>query len=382
MKKALYIIISLLLLGLMVYKLKSNKKNTEEKVFHYDKEQPLNVETQTISLQDIDDAPSFSGIFEPNRESKLSAEQPGKINAIFCDAGSTAAQGQKLLQLDNALLQQQLNAVDVQIQNAKAEYEVQLRTNQIQIDALKADVQRYTVLAQADAVQGVQLEKATQQLQTAENQRVAILNQSGLKTAEAQRKAIVEQINKTTLYAPFSGIVTAKLSEVGAYAAPGVPLLQLTDIESLKFTINAAEKDLEQFKTGQNHPIVADALPELKLSGKVILIGSRSNTANGFPVQFLVKNTRERQIKAGMFGRVERSGGSKEKGIVIPASVLTGTPEQPQVYTVKNGKAALTKINISKRTANQVVVSSGLQEGDILITNGFINLFEGANIRN
>jgi membrane fusion protein (multidrug efflux system) len=42
-----------------------------------------------------------------------------------------------------------------------------------------------------------------------------------------------EQINKTTIKAPFDGVVTAKLTEEGAFAAPGVPLLQITDIRTL-----------------------------------------------------------------------------------------------------------------------------------------------------
>lgn len=380
LKKALLIVVPLLLVVLVAVRLRNNKATTENKIYQYDKTQPLNVETQKVVLQTIDDAFSYSGVFEPNRESKLSAELQGKINAIYCDAGSIVAQGQKLVQLDAALLQQQLNAVNVQIQNAKAEYEVQLQTNQIQIEALKADVRRFTVLAQNDAIQGIQLEKTQQQLQTAENQRVAILHQSGLKTAEAQKANIEAQINKTSILAPFSGIITAKLSEIGAFAAPGIPLLQLTDIATLKFTINVAESELYQFRTGQTYTIGLDALPDTQLQGRITLIGSKSNMGNSFPVQFMVTNTKASSVKAGMFGKVQIPHSNSQKGIVIPASVVVGSAEQPQVFTVKNGSAALTNITISKRTGDKVVVANGLQEGDIIITNGFINLFEGATI--
>lgn len=379
-KKVLYILIPLLIVGVLVFRLRSNKATTESKVYQYDKSQPLNVETQKVVLQTIDNSFAYSGTFEPNRESKLSAELQGKINAIFCDVGSVVSEGQKLVQLDAALLQQQLNAINVQIQNAKTEYEVQLKANQIQIDALKADVKRFTVLAQNDAIQGVQLEKAQQQLQTTENQRIATLNQSGLKTAEAQKASIEEQINKTVIKAPFSGVITAKLTEVGAFAAPGVPLLQLTDIATLKFTINVAEKELAQFRIGQSCNISLDALPDTKLQGRVIMIGSKSNMGSSFPVQFTVTNTKNAQVKAGMFGKVALQNATAQMGVVIPAAVVVGSAEQPQIYTVKNGKATLINITISKRTENKVVVSSGLQEGDVVITNGFTNLFEGANI--
>lgn len=379
-KKALYIIIPILLIGVVMFRLKSNKSVTDKKVYQYDKTQPINVNTEIVKFQAIGNDFSFTGTFEPNRESKLSAEQQGKINAIYADAGSYVGKGQKLVQLDNALLQQQLSAIDVQIQNAKTEYSVQLTANQIQIDALKLEVKRYKILAQADAIQGVQLEKAEQQLKTAENQRLAIMQQAGLKTAEAQRKSIVEQINKTTIYAPFSGYITAKFSEIGSFAAPGVPILQLSEIGTLKFTINVSEKDFAFFKLGQSHSIIIDVLPNTKLQGKVTMVGSKSNMGNSFPIQFTLQNIANNSIKAGMFGKVALNTNADEMGIVIPASILVGTSDQPKVYVVKNGKATLTNIAISKRTENKVVVSTGLNENDVVITNGFTNLFEGANI--
>ena len=124
--------------------------------------------------------------------------------------GDIVQQGQTLIQLDNSLLK------------------LQLQTIEVQIEGLQDDVKRYTILTEADAVQGVQLEKA----------------KLGLKSAKVQRATIQEQINKTTIKAPFSGVVTAKLSEIGAFAAPGVPLLQITDLNILKFTVNVAENNL------------------------------------------------------------------------------------------------------------------------------------------
>jgi hypothetical protein len=57
-----------------------------------------------------------------------------------------------------------------------------------------------------------------------------------------------------------------------------------------------------------------------------------------------------------------------------------GSTIQPQVYIVKNGKAMLHPISVSQRMENKVVVQSGLHEGDVIVTSGFINLFDGANV--
>ncbi len=345
-KKIIGIVVAVVIVALFVFKLKTNKNIAEERVYQYDKEQAINVQVDTLQLENVKSEYSYTGTFEPNKETKISAELQGKINTILVDVGSVVSKGQTLIQLDNSLLK------------------LQLQTIEVQIEGLEADVNRYTILAKADAIQGVQLEKA----------------ELGLKSAKVQKATLLEQINKTTIKAPFNGVVTAKLSEEGAFAAPGVPLLQITDITTLKFTVNVPEKDLSQFKLNQSYSLTADAYPELSLSGKATMIGSKANMGSSFPIQFTVKNTSDLKIKAGMFGKVLLKSETTEKGIIIPSSAIQGTDNQPQVYVVKNGKALLQNITISKKIQNKAVVSNGLNEGDVIVTNGFINLFDGANV--
>lgn len=346
MKKIIWIIAGIAIVGLVIFKLTSNKKTTESKVYQFDKEKPISVDVDTIRLKNINEKGIFTGTFEPNKEVKISAETQGKINAVLVDVGSYVQQGQTLIQLDNSLLK------------------LQLQTVEVQIEGLQDDVNRYTILTEADAVQGVQLEKA----------------KLGLKSARVQKATLQEQINKTTIKAPFSGVVTAKLSEIGAFATPGVPLLQITDISILKFTVNVPESNLKQFQPNQNYNISADVFPELTLNGKLSMIGSKANMGNSFPVQFQVENTKQSTIKSGMFGKVSLSENEVKQGIIIPSSAIINNENQAQVYIVKNGKSVLKTIIISKNIGNKTIVSSGLNVGDLIVTNGFINLFDGANL--
>lgn len=380
LKKVLYILIPLMLVGIIVIRLKNNKDTTQKNVYQFNKDQAINVKTDTVWLESISAGYFYTGTFEPNKETRLSAEVQGKINAMYADAGSIVKKGQALIKLDDALLNQQLNTVNVQIQNIKAEVEIQLQANQIQINGLEDDVRRYKILVAADAIQGIQLEKAELQLQTAKNQRSNIMQKSSLKNAEALRASIMAQLNKTTVYAPFNGVVTAKLSEVGAFASPGIPLLQVTDISQLRFTVTVPESNLKLFDYKNSYEIIADAAPEIKLQGKTSLIGSKANVGNSFPVQFTVNNVLNLTIKSGMFGKLNLKNDRPEQGIVLPASVIVGSESQPQVYLVKNGKAILQNITISKKFENKVAVSAGLKEGDVIVTTGFINLFDGANV--
>lgn len=346
MKKIIWIIAGVAVVGMMMFKLLSNKKTTENRIYQYDKEKPISVSVDTIRLQNFVDAGNYTGTFEPNKETKISADIQGKINAVLVDVGSYVSKGQTLIQLDNSLLK------------------LQLQTVEVQIEGLEDDVNRYTILTEADAVQGVQLEKA----------------RLGLKSAKIQRATLLEQISKTSIKAPFNGVVTAKLNEEGGFAAPGVPLLQITDISTLRFTVNVPENDLVKFQNNQTYKINADVYPDISLSGKVSMIGSKANMGNSFPIQFQVANTKNLSIKSGMFGKVSLSETKQEQGILIPTSAIIEENGIAKVYVIKNGKAILQSITTTKTIGNKTLVSSGLKENDIIVTNGFINLFDGANI--
>ena len=334
------------MVALVVLKLKDNKEIVQDRIFHYDREQPINVQTQTLSLKSESEAAQVTGSFMPNRNTKVNSEMQGKIIAINVNEGDFVRKGEVLIQLDASMLKLQLQTLDVKIEE------------------LNTDIQRFRVLVAADAIQAVKLEKV----------------ELGLKSAMAQRETILEQIKKTTVYAPFSGVIVMKMAEIGSFAAPGLPLLALTDISRLKFTVNVPESELSQFKMNRTYPITVDAFPDLKLTGKVSMIATQGDMANSYPVQFDVKNTKDSKIKAGMFGKLVVAETTSQKSIVIPASAIVGSNKKPQVYLVQNGKVLLHTVGISKRIGDKVVIGSGLSEGNQIVTNGFINLFDGANI--
>lgn len=345
-KKIIFIVVALGITIFTVIRLKNNKETTQKRVYQFDKEKPISVQVATLNLEDVNAEFAYTGTFEPNKETKVSAEVQGKINEMLVDLGSNVKAGQALIQLDNSMLKFQLQSIEVQI------------------EGLEADVKRYTVLANADAIQGVQLEKAL----------------LGLKSAKVQKATLMEQINKTTIKAPFSGVVTAKLSEAGAFAAPGMPLIQITEISKLKFTINVPEKELNQFEMGQKYQLAADAFSSNKMSCEVAMIGGKANVGNSFTIQFSVVNTPDLKIKSGMSGSVFVSNTDNQKQIVISSSAIVGTNVKPQVYKVSQGKAILSDVYISKRMGSKVIIDKGLVAGDVIVTNGFINLFDGAKV--
>lgn len=345
MKRILYILIPLVLLGLVVAKLRSNKQIAEERVYLYDREKPIPVSSQQVKIASLAPEYDFTGTFFPDRESRLSAEIQGKVNRVLVEDGSAVKKGQVLIQLDDALLQWQLKAAEVQVKG------------------LEADLIRYQILVEAEAIQGIQLEKTA----------------LALETAQVQAGTLREQIGKTRIRAPFDGIITAKLTEEGDFAAPGKALLQLTDMSRLKFVIQVPEADLKRFELGKNYPIRIPSIPAERI-GTVRMLGSRGTPANSFPVEITVSNGPSHEIKAGMFGHLTWQQDSLSRGIVIPSSAILGSDLAPQVYVINAGKAVIRDIQIEKRVQDQVLLRSGLAENDTLIVGGLINIVEGAAV--
>ncbi|NOQ73390.1 MAG: efflux RND transporter periplasmic adaptor subunit [Crocinitomix sp.] len=346
-KRIIGIAILVSIIALIVVQLKLNKSTSENRIYHYDKEAPINVLAEKVSNESQTEIKSFTGTFEPFNEVKVNADIQGAIVKIYVKEGDLLKKGQSILKIDDDLLRLKLKAINTQI------------------GGLEKDLDRYQKLADNDAIQGIKLEKTL----------------LGLETAQTERKIIQEQIRMTTIKAPFAGIVTKQFAEVGAFAAPAMPLIELTNMSQLKFAINLTERDLNQFQNSESYIISADAFPNATLIGKLIYTSSKGNMGNNFLAEFEIENSSEIPLKSKMFGKVfTNSGAQNSNEVQIPSRCIIGSDISPKVYLVINGKAVLTPVSIANRSGDFVTISSGVAAGDIIVTGGFINLFNNANV--
>jgi len=163
---------------------------------------------------------------------------------------------------------------------------------------------------------------------------------------------------------------------IGATSGIGKELAKLLVINNYKVGITGRRLELLNDWCYAKHELVLSFI-FFKIYSS---FGGKANIGSSFPVQFLVNNTSDLKIKSGMFGKVNLKSDTEEKGIIISSSAIVGSENQPQVYLIKNGKAILQNIVVSKKIKNKSVVSSGLKTGNVIVTNGFINLFDGANV--
>ncbi|TAH20433.1 MAG: efflux RND transporter periplasmic adaptor subunit [Cytophagales bacterium] len=347
MKKLIIGLVIIVAIGLTAWKLSENKKLAEEKVYRNDPNTKVLVKTGKVTLQDLNQPQTWLGTFEPNREIKILSETNGKVIKVGVSEGEKVNAGQLIAQIDSDILQYQLIA-------AQANYE-----------ETQADVRRYQNLIKGEAVAQIQLEKAN----------------LAAKAAESQLKVLQKQLKNTSIVAPFSGTITAKMFDLGSVLGMGAPIAQLTDISALKLVVLVPEKDILNFQEGQNVEVSTDVFPDQKFVGHVSMISAKGDNAHNYPVQIMVNNGSKATLRAGMYGSVVLGNTVRAGALTIPRSALIGTAKQPQVYVVENGKAQLRDIQVGAATNDFYEVISGLKEGETIILSGQVNLENGTAVR-
>ena len=342
----LIILLSVIFVALTIMKLLSNKEKAAAKIYIHDMDAAVLVEAVNPEVHTFESAFNYLGTFEPYRQNLIGSDASGKVIKINVEEGDRITQGQVIAKVDDDLLQLQLESAEVNIEGQKK------------------DDERYSNLEKNNAVPGVQIEKT----------------KLGLKAAEIQRKQIQKQLKSTTLTAPFSGVITKKMIDLGSVIGPGSPLVEITDISTLKLTVSVPERDILKFKTGQSVPVKVDIFGDKTFEGKVSSVAVVADRSHNFKVQITVKNSNE-EIRAGMYGNVSLSNSSSVTALSIPRKALVGSSKKPHVFVIRNGKAVLTSFTSGTSDGEYVEVVSGLSKNDQIVVKGQVNLENNSKVK-
>jgi RND family efflux transporter MFP subunit len=340
------IIVAVVLVGLVVMKLMSNKAAVEKKIYIHDSEAAVLVDETTPSIHTFESAFSFLGTFEAIRQNTIGSDAQGKIIRLNVEEGDHVSQGQVIAKVDDEMLQ-------LQLENAE-----------VNIEGQKNDDARYSTLAKDNAISGVQVEKT----------------KLGLKSAEIQKKQLQKQLRSTNITAPFSGVITKKMVDLGSVIGAGSPLVEITDISSLKLTVSVPERDILKFKLGQEVSIKVDIYGDRMFDGKVSNVSVQADKSHNFKVQITVKNPKT-ELMAGMYGSVSLTNTKSVTALAIPRKALVGSSKNPQVYVIKNGKAILTSFNAGTSDGDFIEVINGISKTDKIVIKGQVNLQNNTNVK-
>ncbi|CAN5477225.1 efflux RND transporter periplasmic adaptor subunit [soil metagenome] len=338
----------LMVFALIIFILIQNKTKSQEKLKvgnDYSKAVPVNV--TDVSVKEIDNKLSIIGTINASKEVTVGAETIGRVTAVSFSEGQFVSKGRILASIDSE--SKRLN-----IQNAQNNY-----------DKAKNDLARYEQLSIENATTDVQVESY----------------RFAFKSAETQLLLANRQLKDAYVKAPMSGYVTIKNVEKGSIVSTGSPVATIVDISSLKVKVNVSETDVFQLKVGDPAEITTDVYPGKIFFGKITAIIAKGDEAHTYPVEITVPNEKTHPLKAGMFGKANFTSLQNRRGLVIPREALVGSIKDPKVFIIVNNVAKLVSISTGAEGDLYIEVTSGLKEGDKVVTNGTNNLKDNIEVK-
>lgn len=295
-----------------------------------------------IELQGRVDATNISYVAPPNG-------QGGIVKALYVTQGQQVRKGQVLAQLDDQMIRQQIEPLRVQLASA-------------------TDVYRRT---QNLWDQGI---GTYQQVLTAKTQMESLQKQIGVIQRQASLMRVV---------APSTGvadIVNVRVGEMFVGTSAAGPQIRIVNTSNLKIVASVPENYLSRVNVGSKLQVV---LPDqndrvidatVNVMQKVIDPNTRS-----FNIEAKIPS--DANLKPNQIAQIKILDYSAQNAVTVPLNVVQSDDKGKYVYVMakEGGKAIARKrtIIVGQSYADKIEVRSGLKEGDMLITEGYQNLYEG-----
>ena len=208
-----------------------------------------------------------------------------------------------------------------------------------------------------------------------------ILSQAEFDNAQAKARVAVAAVTEaetmlgyTKVTAPFAGVITRKLADVGDLATPGKPLLEMEDSTALRLEADVPEAVVGKLKLNDRLPVRISAL-EKELEGVVSEIAPAADpNSRTFLVKLDLPGTAG--LRAGQFGRVAMPVG-ETSALRVPATALVQRGQMELVFVVADGKAQMRIVKTGKRIGSEIELVSGVSAGEKIVTDNAAGLVDG-----
>ena len=341
--KSISIIVIIAIASIISVKLYLNKQELNDQASIKEVEYAIPVKIENVKKQSLSQSFVTTGEFEGLEEVILIAESQGSIQYLKFKEGDKVLKGQVIAKIDAVSLNSQMASLQSNLEKART------------------DVARFERLEKSGAVSKAQLEDANLKLES-------------IQSNIAQTR---QQLSFTTVKSPIDGIVNEIMVEETSFVMPGNQIAQIVRVDKLKLITMVSESDLSMIEEGQLVQIQTEVYPLKTIEGKVSNISVKADQSKKFKVTIEVNQTASsKKLRSGMFAEAQfgQLKGKSVSTLMIPRKALVGSMQNASIYVVENKKAVLKKIKIGSKINDQVIVLSGIEEGDQIVTTGMINL--------
>ncbi|BFG71317.1 efflux RND transporter periplasmic adaptor subunit [Sediminibacterium sp. KACHI17] len=282
----------------------------------------------------------------------------GQVKAVYIKRGDVVKKGQLILKLDDALQRQSVIAAEQGLETLKT-----------QLSFAKTLYQKQKNLWEQNIGTEVQLITAKNNVETLENQ---------LKSAEEQVKLSREQLAFTSVYSDVSGVaedVNIRVGEI--FAGPGQ--IKIVNTSNLKVTTEVPENYIDRVNNGTRLKVTLPDInktieAKISVSGKIINPISRS-----FFIEARMPN--DKDFRPNQIAMVQIQDYTINNAITVPVNTLQNDEKGKYVMVAvkENGKMIAKKkmVVVGEFYGDKLEVKSGLQTGDMVITEGYQSLYDG-----
>jgi HlyD family secretion protein len=317
-----------------------------------------------------------SGYVVARRTATLSAKIQGKVAEVNFEEGQKVKTGDIVARLDDsnylAILRQ---------------FQAQARQAKVALDNAAPSYARYQALNAQGAISAEDVQGKRTLYDNARTQ--YDVAQAAVALAEAN-------LRDTLVRAPFDGIVTVKVAQVGEVVAPSAAgggstrtgIMTIVDMSSLEVQVDVSENYIERVEAGGAAIIHLDAYPDLDIPGSVIAIIPTADQSKGTVAVRVAIKTKDSRILPQMAARVsfmtapEKNAGPVVARVTVPPAAVIANGKTGTVFVLKDdGTVEKRDVALGLKTAQAVTVLSGISAGDRLAGDGLDKLHDGDRVK-
>jgi len=323
---------------------------------------PETVQARVVDVQKAD-TPALvraTGTIHAHESATLSAQVMARVEQVMVREGDMVRAGQTLVVLNDATMHASVDQAEAGLKSAQQ----QLAAAQSNADLAESTLARFRQLEAQKSVSPQEMDEVTRRAEAARAQADAVKDQ--VEAAKAQLAGAGTMLGYTHVVSPFAGVVTARMVDPGAMAAPGVPLLQVDGTGAPEFDTTVPESIIAGVHKGMKIGITADDANGQSFEGTVQEIDPAADqSSHSFLVKIAVPNAPF--LRLGIFASAEVPNGIKQT-ILAPRSAIVMRGSLACAYALDaNGIAQLRYLTLGNTVGDKVEVLSGLSGGEKLV---------------
>ena len=299
------------------------------------------LQSQTVQFERTLMERKLDGLTEAVNQGTVAAQTSGRVAAIYYDVNDFVPAGAVIMRLRSTEQRAGLAQAQATLSEAHArEAEAQTRYQRI------ADMYERKVVPKAS------LDEATA------NRDAAVAR---LTAAEAALESAKEGVAYTEVRAPYAGVVTRRLVEVGETVSPGMPLMSGLSLQYLRVTVDVPQSIVSQVRQIKKAAIYLDG--RRIEATKVTVFPEASSPSNTFRARLeLPENATD--LYPGMFVKVGLVTGQVER-MLVPTSAVVQRSEVTAVYVIDaSGNISLRQVRPGAHVDGRLQILSGLNAGE------------------